>query len=607
MRRMLKWSVRLLLLLVVSIGLLIAHTIWFKPLKIDWFFERVFAEYAVKNPEMLSGMRMLPSWMDWYSDDLADASLAAEDQMRAKLSDDLATLRSYDRAALDPGRQTSYDMLDYFLAMQDEGDRFRHHDYPLNQLFGLQNELPTFMATQHPVTSAAEAADYIARLDKFPLKFDQTMEGLKAREAAGIVPPQFVIAKVLDEMQRFVGVPAQQNLLYVTFAEKLAKIPAETMDEATRTRLLAEVERAVEGSVYPAYRGFIAYYQALQPKATGNHGVWALPDGEAMYAWAVRQHTTTDMSAEQVHALGLSEVARIEAEMDAILQAQGLAEGSVGERVQEIAKRPDQLYPDTEAGRAQIIADFQRIIDDIDAGLGDAFALRPKAKVKVERVPAFREKTAPGAYYNTGAFDGSRPGIFYINLRDAAEMPRFSMRTLAYHEAIPGHHFQSTIQQEMTGVPMFRKVLPFTAFSEGWALYGERLAWELGFHQDPLDNLGRLQAEMFRAVRLVVDTGMHAKRWTREQAIAYMQEKTGMSEIDVVAEIERYLVNPGQALAYKVGMNKILELRERARRELGERFVLSHFHDFLLASGDMPLMLLERRVDAWIAQQKTSD
>jgi uncharacterized protein (DUF885 family) len=605
MRRVLKWSVRLLLLLVLATGLLVVHTIWFKPLKIDWFFERVFAEYAVKNPEMLSSMRLLPPWLDWFSDDLADASLAAENEMSKKLHRDLATLRDYDRAALTPSQQTSYDMLEYFLAVQVEGDRFVHHNYPLNQLFGLQNELPTFMATQHPVASTGEAEDYIARLRKFPRKFEQTMEGLMAREAAGILPPQFVVAKVLDEMRGFVGVPAQRNMLYATFAEKLAKVPPEAMDEATRTRLLGEVERAVDEAVYPAYRGFIAYYETLQPKATANDGVWALPDGEAMYAWAVRQHTTTDMTPEQVHALGLSEVARIEGEMDAILQAQGLAEGSIGARVRQIAARPEQLYPPTEEGKAQIVADFQRIIDEVDAGLGDAFAMRPRAKVKVEPVPAFREKTAPGAYYNTPAFDGSRPGVFYINLRDAGSTARFTMRTLAYHEAIPGHHFQSTLQQEMTGVPTFRNVLPFTAFSEGWALYAERLAWELGFEKDPLDNLGRLQAEMFRAVRLVVDTGMHAKRWTREQAIAYMQEKTGMSETEVVAEVERYLVNPGQALAYKVGMNKILELREKAQRELGDRFTLARFHDFVLGGGDMPLTLLEQRVDAWIAEQKT--
>jgi uncharacterized protein (DUF885 family) len=601
MRTALRWTVRSALVLTLLVVLFVAHSLWFKPLHIRIFFDRVFAEYLFENPEMLSSMRILPGWLDWYSDDLADASLAFEDRMREKLANDLATLRRYDRGALDAETQVSYDMLEYFLAIQQEGDRFRFHNYPLNQLFGLQNGLPTFMATQHQVKSAGEARDYIARLGQFERKFGQALEGLKAREQAGIIPPTFVIEKVLDEMRRFVAAPPRENILYSSFAEKLDKIPADAMDAATRERLLAEVEAAIPAHVHPAYGLFIDHYEALLPKSTGNHGVWALPDGEAYYAWAVRQHTTTDMDAEAVHQLGLSEVARIEAEMDAILDTEGLSEGSVGARVQLIAQRPDQLYPDTDEGRAQIIADFQTIIDEIDAGLGDTFNVRPKAGVKVERVPVFREKTAPGAYYNPPAFDGSRPGIFYINLRNTAEIARFGMRTLAYHEAVPGHHFQTTIQQELTGVPMFRKVLPFTAFSEGWALYTERLAWEMGFQSNPLDNLGRLQAEMFRAVRLVVDTGLHAKRWTREEAIAYMLEKTGMPETDVVAEIERYLVMPGQALAYKVGMNKILELRDRARLALGERYSPAAFHDLLLTGGDMPLTMLEKRVEAWIS------
>jgi uncharacterized protein (DUF885 family) len=603
MRRVIRWSVRLVLLLMLGLMLLIAHTVWFKPLSINWFYERVFFEYGLRSPQMLSSMRILPSWMDWYSDDLDDASLAFEDQMTAKIRNDLAMLRRYDASKLQGDERLSYDMLEYFLAIQDEGDRFRHHNYPLNQLFGLQSGLPTFMATQHPIDSRKAAGNYIARLGKFPTVFAQTLQGLKARETEGIIPPRFVVEKVLDEMNRFIAVVPKENMLYTTFAERLGKLPAEQIDAASRERLLGEVAGAVEQSVYPSYRKFIAYYEALLPKATSNNGVWALPDGEAFYAWAVRQHTTTDMSADQVHELGLSEVARIEAEMDAILIAEGLTEGSVGARVQQIGARPDQLYPDSDAGRAQIIADFQQIIDEIDAGLGDAFQVRPKAGVKVERVPVFREKTAPGAYYNAPAFDGSRPGVFSINLRNTAEVARFGMRTLAYHEAIPGHHFQTTIQQELQGVPTFRKVLPFTAFSEGWALYSERLAWELGFQDQPLDNLGRLQAEMFRAVRLVVDTGMHHRRWTREQAIDYMREKTGMPDTDVVAEIERYLVNPGQALAYKVGMNRILALREEAKSALGERFVLARFHDMVLTGGDMPLTLLERRVRDWIASE----
>lgn len=598
--RFVRW---LLLAVFLLVSALVLHTIYGKPLQIGWFYERVFIEYAVDDPEMLTSLGILPPWLDWYSDDLTDRSLAREAKTQAKLRDDLATLRSYDRASLDESAQLSYDVLEYFLAIQADGERFAHHDYPLNQLFGIQNGFPTFMATQHSVESAGDAGNYVARLGKAPVMVDQVMEGLRVREAAGILPPTFVVEKVLAEMRGFTAMPAKQNILYSSFAEKLGKLPAGTMSDADRDALLAQAESAISGQVYPAYGKFIAYYDTLLAKTTGNHGVWALPDGAAYYAWSARMHTSTDMSPAQIHQLGLDEVARIEAEMNDILVAQGLTEGSVGERVQAISVRPDQLYPDTDEGRAAIIADFTKIIAEVDAGIGPHFNVRPKQGVKVERVPEFRQATAPGAYYNPPAMDGSRPGIFSINLRSTNEIARFGMRTLAIHEAIPGHHFQTTIQQELTGVPTFRKVLPFTAFSEGWALYSERLAWEIGLQDDPLDNLGRLQAEMFRAVRLVVDTGMHDKRWTREQAIAYMLEKTGMPETDVVAEIERYLVMPGQALAYKVGMNKILALREKAKAALGPKFVLSEFHDLVLTGGDLPLALLERRVDAWIGQQ----
>lgn len=595
------WTLFALLAAATALGL---HTVYGKPLKVAWFFERVFIEYAVDDPEMLTSLGMLPSWLDWYSDDLTDRSLAREREMQAKLRDDLATLRDYDREALDEDTRLSYDVLEYFLAIQEEGERFSLHNYPLNQLFGVQSNFVTFLATQHGVASEGDAEAYVARLGKTPVMVGQVMEGLQAREAAGILPPTFVVEKVLAEMRAFTATPATENILYTSFVEKLDKLPEGSLDAAKRDELLASVEAAINDAVYPGFGRFIAYYDRLLPLTQGNNGVWALPDGGAFYAWSARLHTSTDMTPAQIHQLGLDEVARIEAEMDAILAAEGLVEGSIGARVQQVATRADQLYPDTDAGRAAIIADFTRIIEEVDAGIGEHFNVRPKMGVKVERVPEFREKTAPGAYYNPPAFDGSRPGIFYINLRNTAEVAKFGMRTLAYHEAIPGHHFQTTIQQELAGVPTFRKILPFTAFSEGWALYTERLAWEIGFQDQPLDNLGRLQAEMFRAVRLVVDTGMHDQRWTREQAIAYMLDKTGMPETDVVAEIERYLVMPGQALAYKVGMNKILELRARAQEALGPKFALRDFHDLVLTGGDLPLALLERRVDAWIEAKR---
>jgi len=604
MRTAFRWVFRLFLLLLAAVALLLIHTIWFKPIKPNWFYDRVFMEYGFQDPQMMSSMRMLPSWMDWYSDDLTDQSLTQEKKLQEKLRTYLETLRRYDRAGMNEADALNYDMLEYFLALQAEGEKYAHHNYPLNQLFGIQNEFPTFMATQHPVGTPAEAEDYLARLGKAPVMVAQVMEGLKVRERENITPPTFVVEKVLKEMRAFVAAEPVKNILYTSLVEKIDKAGEQAITAAQRKDILARTETAIRDRVYPAYGRFIAYYETLLPKTMGNNGVWALPDGKAFYAYAVKMHTTTDMTPDEVHQLGLSEVARIEAEMEAILQAEGLTLGSVGARVQGISKRPNQLYANTDAGRQQIIDDFQAIIDEIDKGLTPYFNVRPKTSVKVERVPVFREATAPGAYYNPPAFDGSRPGIFYINLRNTGEVAKFSMRTLAYHEGIPGHHFQIAIQQELSGVPIFRKVLPFTAYAEGWALYSERLAWEAGFQKAPLDNLGRLQAEMFRAVRLVVDTGMHEKRWTREQAIAYMLEKTGMPETDVVAEIERYLVMPGQALAYKVGMNKILELRENAKKQLGPKFDLKAFHDVVLTGGSMPMALLERRVQQWIDKQK---
>jgi uncharacterized protein (DUF885 family) len=600
MRKLFKWTFRIFAVGAVVLGLFLWQTWSFKPLTPNLFYARTFAKFAVDSPEMLSSMRILPGWMDWYSDDLADRSMARETVLDARTRSELATLRSYPRASLQD--QTSYDVLEFFLANAVEGQAFRFHSYPLNQMSGEQSGLPTFMATQHAVSSVGEGDDYLARLAQFPRAFDQVLEGLMEREKRKIFPPTFVVEKVLVEMRGFVGVAPTENILYTSLQEKLRKAGA-SIPPAEQTRLLAATATAIRTQIYPTYQKLISYYETLLPKTTGNNGVWALPDGDRYYQYCIKSRTTTDMTAEQVHALGLAEVARIEQEMVAILRSEGLTEGSIGARVKQISSRPDQLYPDSDAGRQQILADYQKIIDEVNAGLSPYFNVRPKESVRVERIPVFKEKTSPGAYYDAAAFDGSRPGVFYANLRTVSEIPRFSMRTLAYHEAIPGHHFQIDVQQHITGVPFFRKLVPFTAFAEGWALYAEQLAWEAGFQAKPLDNLGRLQAEMFRAVRLVVDSGLHSKHWTREQAITYMLDYTGMPEGDVVAEIERYLVWPGQALAYKVGMMKILELRTRAKTALGAKFDIKAFHDQVLTGGSLPLRILEQKIDAWIASQ----
>jgi uncharacterized protein (DUF885 family) len=604
MRRLLKWFGYLVLALLLLGGAFFVHVWYFKPAKIEWFYTRVFTQYVLDDPELLSRLRFLDAMgLHFHNDELTDASIARDDRQLAKLRDDYAMLKRYPRSDYRGQELLSYDILDYFMRTQVEGERWRWHNYPVNQMFGVQSALPNFMAQVHQVKSEREARDYVARLELFPTKFGQVIEGLRMRESKGVVPPQFVVEKVLAQMEGFVGGGVEANILYTTFVEKLDKLAPDQLDAATRSELLDAVRASIEGAVFPAYRELIAYFQSLRPKATRNDGAWSLPDGEAYYAYEVKANTTTDYTPEQVHELGLNEVARIGAEMDQILRDAGYTEGTIGARVQQLANAPEQLYPDSAEGRAAILADYTAIINEINAGLDQYFAVKPKSGVQVLRVPEFAEKTAPGAYYEAPAMDGSRPGTFFANLRDVGEIPKFGMRTLAYHEAVPGHHFQIAIAQDLDDLPIFRRMIPFTAYAEGWALYAERLAWEAGFQKDPLDNLGRLQAEMFRAVRLVVDSGLHAKRWTREQAIEYMRDNTGMGEDEVVAEIERYLVNPGQALAYKVGMLKILELRDRARGALGERFDIRAFHDVVLKNGSMPMALLERAVDDWTGSQ----
>lgn len=605
-KRLFKWFSLAFLACLLLGSALAAHTWYGKPLSINWFYGRVFLQFALDNPEMLTQMRLLePLGIKGHNAKLSDDSLAHDEAQLAKLEADYATFQSYDRSSYSGQQLISYDIFNSFLGdLVKDGKRFRYHNFPVNQMFGAQSGMPNFMVNSHLVESERDARDYITRLRLFDSKFDQVIEGLQHRESLGIVPPRFTVEKVLDQMRDFIAQPSREHMLYTSFDEKLAKISEDEMAPAVRDELRTEVAGAIDEVVFPAYQRLIAHHEALLGKVTSNDGAWRLPDGEAYYAWRIRNQTTTDMSAEQIHQIGVAEVERIGGEMDAILQAEGLSEGSIGERVRQISSRPDQLYPDTDAGREQILADYQSIIDDIDANLSDWFNHRPEAGVEVRRVPEFSQKTAPGAYYQRGSMDGKRPGVFYANLRNVAEIPRFGMRTLAYHEAIPGHHFQGSLAQELKGLPMFRNVLGFTVYSEGWALYAERLAWEAGFQSQPLDNLGRLQAEMFRAVRLVVDTGMHAKRWSREQAIEYMERNTGMGHDEVVAEIERYLVNPGQALAYKVGMLKILELREKARTELGDRFDIRGFHDAVLGAGALPIFILERQIDDWIAERK---
>lgn len=601
-----RWVLYPLVVLLVIAAAFIVNTIWFKPLFIRVFFDRVFVEIALKDPELMTQVGIFESFgYRAHNAKLTDISIAAEDETYAKLKRDYEMLMSYDDTGLSPSNLLSKRILAYFLKQQIELEPYRYHNYPVNQLFGLQNNVPSFLDTFHRITDSLSAKHYISRLEAIPVKFEQGMEGLEVREEKGIIPPTFVIDKVLEEMKNFIAQPVKKNILYTSFQKKLeetSKVP-----EVKKTEFLARAETAIAEKVYPAYRSYIDYFTALRPKSTTEAGVWKLPDGDRFYRLQLEAMTTTDLSPDQIHNIGLAEVERIQGEILDIFEAQGY-DRNLGftALIEQLAAEDRFYYPDTEDGREQILEDYRKIIAEIEKGMNKAFRLKPAIGVEVRRVPEFKEKTSPGAYYNPPALDGSRPGIFYANLYDIKATPKYSMRTLAYHEAVPGHHFQIGIQQNLKGLPIFRNFPLFTAYAEGWALYAEQLAWELGFQDDPFDNVGRLQAELFRAVRLVVDTGIHAKRWTREQAIDYMAANTGMAMSDVVAEIERYIVNPGQACAYKVGMLEILRLREKARQRLGDAFDIRDFHDVVLGNGALPLQILEEQVDAWLERREAA-
>lgn len=578
--------------------------IWGKPWNIKHLYTREFIKLSFDSPELLTMLGMLEKFgLHGHNAKLADASDAHEIKSFTRIHRALTLLRSYDRKRQSKSTLLSTDIMDWFLDDNLRGETYRHHNYPLNQMFGIQSELPNFMMTMHPVTGSLEARNYVKRLSRFGVKFDQVLEGLKIRTAKGILPPKFVIHRVLDEMTAFAGQPARENPLFTVFRDKLAKLK---MSAASREKLLAATEAEIERTVYPAYRKLIAYFSELEPKATAEDGVWKLPDGEAYYATCLRSNTTTDLTPEQVHTIGLEEVKRIEGEMKVILWKLGYKSvKNAPKKLLKFAKEERFLYPNTEEGREAALTEYRRILDEVNAGLDKVFDIRPKAGLEVERVPEFREKTSAGAYYQPPAMGGGRPGVFYANLRDMNEVSKFGMKTLAYHEGIPGHHFQIAIAQELRGVPFFRRLVPFTAYAEGWALYAEKLARETGFFKDDhYGELGYLDSELFRAVRLVVDTGIHFKHWTREQAIEYMEEHTGSAHESVVSEVERYIVMPGQACAYKIGEIKMVELREKARRTLGDKFDLRQFHNVVLKNGSMPLALLERVVDDYMQAVK---
>ena len=593
------WKVtkRTLQIALLLTTIFVVNLLWFKPFFINHFYNKVFIEFALQNPQMITSMGY-----KFYYDELNDNSQLAQDKNLELLKKDYSQLHEYDRNKLSGQELISYDVLNLFLQDQIDGIKFDDYGYSQTQRGGMYQGIISFMSNMHRIDDENDAEDYISRISQVGEVFDNTLIQVGIEMQNGVIPPDFIISKILENLHNIRDPEISKNELVKDFNQKLEKLA--DLDENTKEQLKKDMQAEINTVVLPAYDRMITYYEKLMTQADSRAGVWKFPNGAEYYQYRVKSSTTSDYTPEYLHGLGLREVDRIVSQIKIILLAQGydVESQEIGKILNDMSKDTKFLYADTDEGRAQILKDYQTIIDEIDKDMGDVFGILPEGKVVVKRTPEYREKTAAGGSYSRPSMDGSRPGTFYANLYDITATPKFGMRTLAFHEAVPGHHFQLAIQNELKGLPMFRGFLGFTGFTEGWALYAERLAAELGFQQDPFSDIGRLQAELLRAVRLVVDTGIHHKKWTREQAIKYMSDTTGFAMTDVESEIERYIVWPGQALAYKVGMIKIMELREKAKDQLKEKYDIREFHTTVLKNGALPLTMLEEQVDIYIKE-----
>ncbi|MEA1013028.1 DUF885 domain-containing protein [Sphingosinicella sp. LY1275] len=566
--------------------------------------DRFFYTRLEDNPEQATGLGLDKGERAHLRSKLDDYSAAGQAKDLARAKAELAELRQVDRARLSEAAGLDYDVVEYGLLNRIQGsERFtygsaggRFAPYVLSQLTGPYRGIPDFLDTQHSIENRADAESYVARVAQFPRALDESLERQKQDAARGVFAPDYILDTTLKQLRSLRDQPAANTLLVASLARR-AK--AAGLGDA----YAVQAEKIVASEVFPALDRHIATVTELRGRATHDAGVWRLPDGEAYYAGALKAATTTNMTPDDVHRLGLEQVAELEARLDPILRGHGLTQGTAGERLAQLNKEPSQLYPNTDEGRAALLAELNRHIERMDARLPEAFATLPKAEVEVRRVPPLIQAGAPGGYYDSAPLDGSRPAIYYINLRDTFDRPKFGLATLTFHEATPGHHLQVSLAQESEDIPLIRRLGGYSAYSEGWALYAEQLADEMGLYEgDPLGRAGMLQSYLFRATRLVVDSGLHSKRWSREQATDYFIKTTGIARGRSQGEIDRYTVWPGQATSYKVGHIMWDRLRREAKARLGARFDLRDFHQVLL-QGAVPLTILEKLVNQRIAQR----
>ena len=586
-------------------------TVFGKPFTFNTFAQRVFIKSALADPEMMTFLGSFENTIfDFHSSKLTDISKKANLKNYQRAIKELKVLQSFNREKLTTQEKITYDILNRTFTNLITLKEFNYGTmlnescpYPVNQLFGFQSSIIEFMINNHQLVNYKSAKNYISRLEGFKKQFADVIKELELREKNGIIPPRFVIEEVLQECQDVISKKAQESILYTHFEKKINSLK---INEKNRRNLKNNAISAIQNSVYPSYKDLINFLEKQKLIATNEDGVWKLPEGNKYYNHCLKTQTTTDLSAPNIHELGERDVSRIQNEMRVILDKEGYKNDSIQIAMQKLGKEKRFLYSNTEEGKKQIIKDFETLFENLKKTMPKLFSITTNKELKIEKVPDFKAKTAPMAYYQQPSLDGSRAGIFFINTYDMNNQAKFAMPTLAYHEGIPGHHFQISIALDIKHLPTIRKLVDFTAYIEGWALYCERLTYEAGLITNNFDNLGRLQMELMRAVRLVVDTGIHHKKWTREQAIGYMTENTGMNESDVVAEVERYIVLPGQACSYKIGMMKILELREKMKDRLKDKFDIKDFHKVVLENGALPLSVLEKLIDQEIELKNRS-
>ncbi|OEK08081.1 hypothetical protein A8C32_15990 [Flavivirga aquatica] len=560
--------------------------------RLNQWFDTVFERNLMDSPQMLSRLGR----KDRQSE-LNDISEAFRLKNIETAKSDLADLLKFDTTKLDQSTHLSYRLFKQNLERQIAYAKYNHYTYPVNQMRGLQSSIPAFMINMHKVENKEDALAYVNRLRAVKPLFKELIINLKIRADKGIIAPKFVFAHVFNDCQNVIGDSNISNSLFVK--DLTSKLENIDLREDEKAQIIADAELAVKDNVVVAYKNLISYLKELEQKATTDAGVWKFKDGANFYKYRLEEITTTKLTSDEIFNLGITEVARIHDEMKSIMKTVNF-KGSLQDFFKFMKNDKQFYYEDGQEGKNKMLEGYQTIVDSMESRLDEVFFTKPKARMQVKAVEEWREQSAGKAFYQRGTPDGKRKGTFYANLYKMADMPIYEMEALAYHEGIPGHHMQGSISQELTDLPKFRKYSHYTAYSEGWGLYCELLPKEMGFYADPYSDFGRLAMEVWRACRLVVDTGIHEKKWTREQAIQYLMDNTPSSKNGCTKAIERYIVMPGQATAYKVGMLHILKMREKARKALKEQFDIREFHDIFLRSGAVPLNIFEENINNWI-------